>query len=254
MVFPLIGKTMVMLKMKEKIDRATHVDSPILIYGEPGTGKQLVAQTVHQQSDRADGPFVMVTSDHFQEAFDNCLSCSTQRFSEEGCMNFEEGCTDFEAARGGVLFIDEITRFPSTCQAKLLRSIEQRKSKRASRERELSDFRLVVSTNKPPQESVEQNTLREDLYYQLAIITIQVPALRERKEDIPLLVHHFLERLCTEQDLPIPSVESDLMEKMVEYPWPGNVEQLQGCLAEMLEADPPKTTLSEQDFHLQVTQ
>ena len=249
-MFPLIGKTATMLQVMEKIERAAKVDTPILIFGEQGTGKQLVAETIHQQSCRADGPFVVVSSDHLRDVPGSCLPCVLRKLADKGCVNFEEGCDNFEYARGGTLFIDEINRFPNTCQAKLLMSIEQRNGKDPKDREELSDFRLIVATSKPPIECIEQNTLREDLYYQLAIITIQLPALRERKEDIPALVHHFLDKLCAARRQSMPSLEENLMKRFIKHPWPGNVEQLQNCLTCMVTSDEERTVLTEQHFPL----
>lgn len=236
-VSPLIGKTTEMLQVLDKIGRAARADSPVLICGEPGTGKRLAAQVIHQKSSHAAKPFLVVPGgEAYYETQNDRLPCGLKKSATECCVLFD-------AVRDGTLVLHEITRFPNLCQAKLLKKLEERHKKNSLHDRSSSDFlgdekpsdfRVMVTTSRPPLESVEQGTLREDLYYPLSIVTIQLPPLRERKSDIPHLVHYFLDELCTVRGRTVPVVGEELMNYWIEHPWPGNIAQLRDCLTKLM--------------------
>ena len=195
----------------------------MLIHGEQGSGKKFVAEKIHRQSRRRAGPLAMIRT---EPIMDPC-------WEEE--LFGTPGRGGFAAAQGGSLLIEEITQMPRTCQAMLLEIAEDRQSVvpeyQSNRHR---GFRLMATTRYDPSESVKRGTMREDLYYRLAVITIRVPPLRERREDTPMLIHQLLKEICEELGKPVPSVSTRLMDSLVNHPWPGNARQLGECLGEMV--------------------
>jgi two-component system response regulator AtoC len=239
-VQPLLGKSPAMLKVFDRIRRAAQVDSPVLIWGEEGTGKTLVAETIHRQSRRAGGPFVVVRAERIADASmeEDLFAPSEWPFE----LAPAEWPGQVESAQGGTLLIDEITGVPRTCQAKLLAAAEGRYGPGSEYSGEPPfDFRLMATSRHEPSESVERGTVREDLYYRLAVVTIRVPSLRERTEDIPWLVRHMLAELSAARDKPVPSVEPELMRYLVEQPWPGNLDELRQCLDTLVAAEDAET-------------
>jgi len=229
-----------MLKVLDRIRRAAQVDSPVLIWGEEGTDKTLIAETIHRQSRRARRPFVVVRPKETPEALvEEEMPGSPERPAEA----VAPACRGHLAsAQGGTLLIDEITELPRTCQAKLLEAAEGRRSAGSEHSNgQQLEFRLMATTRHEPSESVERGAVRADLYYRLAVVTIRAPSLRERREDIPCLVRHFLAERSRQRDKPVPRVDPELMRYFVEHPWPGNVRQLRDWLNMMLLAEDPET-------------
>jgi DNA-binding NtrC family response regulator len=222
-----------MIKVRDRIRRAALVDSPVFIWGEAGTGKTDVAQTIHQQSRRADGPFIIMRPDALRAGGVRAEAADAGGQSAEPAISTYG--SRLKAARGGTLLIDEITRLSRTWQAKLLEAAEGRpRAVPRDPEPKPGDFRVMATSRHEPSESMDRGLVREDLYYRLAVVTIRVPSLRERKEDIVPLVEGILAEICADRDRPVPTVAPDLMEYLEEKPWPGNISQLRECLEKVV--------------------
>jgi DNA-binding NtrC family response regulator len=219
-------------KMAAVLDMVERVaDSPatVLINGESGTGKDLLARALHFSSARRDGPFVPV----------NCAAIP-ENLIESELFGYARGAfTDarqskhglFIAARGGTLFLDEVGEMPMALQSKLLRAIEDKKIRPLGATEETPvDVRIVAATNADLEEAIEKGRFRLDLYYRLSTMTLTVPPLRERPDDIPLLIRHFLSRVCAESGRPVPKIDPPAMARLLRYPWPGNARELQNAI------------------------
>jgi DNA-binding NtrC family response regulator len=223
----LILKSMAMLDVVRRIGRAAQVDSPVFIWGEKGVGKKLVAETIHCWSRRRPGPLVTVSTESMTDPQldEKLFGTSTQ----SGALT---------AANGGSLLVDGITGLSRRAQAKLLHAAEDGYfGRRSIGAGQAPNFRLMATSPRKLSESVERGTVREDLYYWLSVVNIHVPPLRERKEDIPLLVQQVLGELCAARAKAVPDVEPELMRYLAERPWPGNAWELRECLEAMLETE-----------------
>ena len=225
-----------MLEAARRIERAGRADSPVLIWGEDGTGKKLVAETIHRRSRRADAPLVVLATE----------KCRGQS-AEDELFGTAEQPGRLAAAAGGTLLIDEITGLSPTGQAKLLDAAEGRYLAELQDSAGQSiDSRLMVTTRHEIAESVKRGALREDLYYRLAVVTIRIPPLRQRKEDIPGLVEQMLNEICAAGDRPVPAVAPELMQYLIERPWHGNGQELRDCLDAILaEGDADVLTMNQ---------
>jgi DNA-binding NtrC family response regulator len=215
----------------------------VLIEGESGTGKELVARALHNLSNRAKGKFVAV---HCAALPGNLLE--SELFGHErGAFTgaFERRLGRFEQADGGTLFLDEIGEINPETQVKLLRLLGERTFERVGGGSSISaDVRLVAATNKHMETLVAEGKFRDDLFYRLNVVRIHMPALRERREDIPLMVQAFLKQSCQENDKPLRELTSDAMNRLMEYPWPGNVRELRAAVDHgVVLATGPKITL-----------
>ncbi len=225
----LVGQSPPMLKLFETIVHVAQSDATVLITGETGTGKELVARTIHARSPRGYSPFIAI----------NC-GAFTEHLLESELFGHEKGAfTDakytkkgrLEMAHGGTLFLDEVGDISMKMQIDLLRVLETHEFTRVGGTASLaSDFRVIAATNQDLLDGIRQKTFRQDLYYRLNVVHIQVPPLRERLEDIPLLTHHFLRRYATETNKKIDSIEPAALEAMRRYPWPGNVRELENAV------------------------
>ncbi len=224
---PLICRSAAMREVARRIERAAQADSPVLIWGEEGVGKKMVATTIHNRSRRRDRPMLVVPTAHEPE-----------RDMEEELFGSAEHAGRLADAAGGTLLIDEIAGLPLTVQARLLHATETRyvAGARHAIGRPV-DFRLKATTCREPAKCVERRVLRRDLYYRLAVITIRVPALRERREDIPALVRRLIAEVCAVRNRPAPAVDPALMQYFIESPWPGNGRQLRECIEAAIEDD-----------------
>ncbi len=229
----LVGRSKAMLDVFDQARRAALADSTVLIRGESGTGKELIAEAVHQNSPRKNGPFVTVNMAAVPENLVESELFGHVRGAFTGVTTARQG--RFEAAHGGTIFIDEIGDFALTSQAKLLRVLESRCVTPIGSNDDLSvDVRVVAATSRNLEERVEANEFREDLYYRLNVVVIQLPPLRQRRDDIPLLVNHFLNQLCAANDKPDMWIEPGLMKFFQQFSWPGNVRQLRNCLESLV--------------------
>ncbi len=229
----IIGNSKPMLQVFDQARRAALVDSTVLVTGESGTGKELIAEAIHQNSPRKDGPFVTVNMAAVPENLVESELFGHVKGAFTGATGARTG--RFEAANDGTLFIDEIGDFALASQAKLLRVLENHTiTPIGSNDDRAVNVRVVAATSRNLEEMVEDQDFREDLYYRLNVVTIQLPPLRQRREDIPLLVSHFLRSLCESAGKPELEIDPQLMHFLETYEWPGNVRQLRNCLESMV--------------------
>ena len=227
-----------------KIEQIAPVSSTVIIEGESGTGKELVAQAIHKLSPRRGKPFIAVNAGALPESLIESELFGHEKGAFTGATERRIG--RFELADTGTLFLDEIGEIPPSTQVKLLRVLEERKLTRVGGTAQIAiDVRVVAATNRPLRDSVEEGRFRADLYYRLNVLSMYLPPLRERPEDIPLLVRRFIKEFSSQHDRPFHGISAEAMEIMMTYPWPGNVRELRNCLeraaalstGEVIEAD-----------------
>ena len=225
----IVGRSDKMRQILATVEKVSATDSSVLIYGESGTGKELVARAIHNQSPRASGPFVRINCGSMPRELVESELFGHEKGSFTGATRLKKG--RFELAEGGTVFLDEIGDVPLETQVNLLRVLQEKEFDRVGGERTLqADVRVVAATNRVLKEMVDGGTFREDLYYRLEVIPITLPPLRERRDDIPLLVAHFLAKKCREMNLPLRRLTSEAMAVMCNYPWPGNVRELENII------------------------
>jgi DNA-binding NtrC family response regulator len=229
----LIAQSEVMLRVFDQTWRAAQTDSTVLIVGESGTGKELIAEAVHRNSPRSSGPFVTVNMAAIPENLVESELFGHVRGAYTGATVDREG--RFQSAHGGTLFIDEVGDFHLGSQAKLLRALENGVvSPVGSNKEETVDVRVVAATSRDLFQMLQTGQFREDLFYRLNVVALQLPPLRDRREDIRLLVQAFLMEFCEQLGRPLLKIEPDLMRYLESYDWPGNVRQLRNCLESMV--------------------
>jgi two-component system response regulator PilR (NtrC family) len=225
----IIGKSQPMQQVYELIQLAAPAKSNILILGESGTGKELVAKAIHHHSRRADGAFVTVNSGSMPADLLESNLFGHVRGAFTGAVTSKKGL--FELADGGSIFFDEIGNIPLETQSKLLRVIQEREFMRLGGLETIKvDVRIIAATNAELEANVQQGQFREDLYYRLNVITVTLPPLRKRSEDIPLLAQTFLERYARENEKSIREIAPRAMELLLDYHWPGNVRELENAV------------------------
>jgi two-component system response regulator PilR (NtrC family) len=222
----IIGKSKPMQEVYDLIEKVAASKVNVLVTGESGTGKELVAKAIHYNSDRHDKPFVAINCGAIPENLLESELFGHEKGAFTGAVQQKAGL--FEVADGGTLFLDEIAELPPLMQVKLLRVLQEHEFRRVGGTRNLKvDVRLVAATNKDLGEAVAAEVFREDLYYRLNVIQIALPPLRERREDIPLLVEHFLEKLTGQTGRQAPD---SVMRKLLDYNWPGNIRELENAI------------------------
>jgi PAS domain S-box-containing protein len=230
----IVGTSPAMVEVKNLALKAAQTNAPVLVIGESGTGKELFAHAIHYASERRIQPFIRL----------NCAAIPKDLLESE-LFGYEPGAFTgagnkgkpgkFELAHRGSIFLDEISDLPLDMQPKLLRVLEEKEMERLGGTRlTKSDFRLIAATNANLENLVERGTFRKDLYYRLNVLPIQIPPLRDRKEDIPLLADHFIQRLSREMGTQTVSVSPEVMQIFLDYPWPGNVRELSNILERVL--------------------
>jgi len=225
----IVGTSESMIKVFDKIIKVAQSDSSVLVYGESGTGKELVARAIHFQSNRKEGPFVKVNCGALAEGVLESELFGHERGSFTGAMKRRHG--RFELANKGSIFLDEIGDVPIPTQVKLLRVLQERELERVGGEETLTvDVRVIAATNKNLMAMVEDGKFREDLYYRLNIIPLELPPLRQRLEDIPILVEHFLRKKSSQLNKEQPSVSEKAIQELKNYSWPGNVRELENVI------------------------
>ena len=225
----IIGKSDCMQIIYDKLEVISVTDSNVLIEGETGTGKDLIARTIHYNSMRKDKPFVKINCAAIPENLLESELFGYKKGAFTGAVMDKMG--KFEAADGGTIFLDEIGDMPLSLQAKILRVIEEREFERLGEvETRKVDVRVIAATNRPLKELVEQGKFRMDLYYRLNVVRIRLPALRERAEDIPLLLDHFIEVFNKKFNKKVKGVEQKVMDFLLDYSWPGNVRELENVI------------------------
>jgi DNA-binding NtrC family response regulator len=218
-----------MQEVLELAARVAPLDTTVLVYGESGTGKEFVVRLIHDQSPRAGGPFVSVNCAALTETLLESELFGHARGAFTGAVRDKAGL--FEVASGGTLFLDEIGEVAPTIQAKLLRALQEREIRRVGSERTIKvNARVVAATNRELKAAVAAGTFREDLYFRLAGFTITVPPLRDRREDVPALVHEFLRRASQRVKKDVRNISADAMTAIVNYSWPGNVRELESAI------------------------
>ncbi|MHC5079078.1 MAG: sigma-54-dependent transcriptional regulator [Planctomycetota bacterium] len=225
----MIGKSEAMKKISEVIDRVTSLPSSVLITGESGTGKELVARAIHDRGQRAKAPFVPINCAAIPETLLESELFGHVKGSFTGATDNKEGL--LRTAGEGTIFLDELGEMPLAVQAKLLRAIENREIQPVGSTRRIPiKARIIVATNKNLKEEAEAKRFREDLYYRLAVVDIPVPPLRDRKEDIPLLVNHFVEKYNRDLSRAIHGASSAALRLLTGYAWKGNVRELSNVI------------------------
>jgi len=225
----IIGCSPAINNLKETIRTVASTGSTILIHGESGTGKELVARAVHTCSQRDGQPFVSVNCGAFPETLLETELFGYMKGAFTGATQNKQGL--FEVASAGTIFLDEIAEMSLAMQVKLLRALQERTIRPVGGTSEIPvDVRVIAATNRNLQEMVEQKTFREDLYYRISVIPIEVPPLRSRQEDIPLLANHFLKRYAPAAGKSILRISDDSIEALTAYDWPGNVRQLENTV------------------------
>jgi len=225
----IIGKSKPMQEVYRTLEKVAPTDSSVLIYGESGTGKELIARAIHKLSPRKDKPFIRVNCGALVETLLESELFGHEKGAFTGAVKRKKG--RFELAHQGSIFLDEIGDISANMQLKLLRVLQEKEFERVGSEETIHvDVRIMAATNKNLSELVQQDKFREDLYYRLHIIPIYLPPLRERKEDIPLLVNHFLKKLTSELNKPAKQITESVMERFISYHWPGNIRELENVL------------------------
>jgi DNA-binding NtrC family response regulator len=225
----MVGDSPTMREVRRLIERVADTDATILILGESGTGKELVAREIHTRSRRAAQPLIAVDCAAIPADLLESEFFGHERGAFTGAVRRRKG--SFELAHGGTLFLDEVGNMALDLQAKLLRALQEREIQPVGGERRIPvDVRIVAATNRNLTEAVRQGTFRADLYYRLNVVPIQLPPLRERTEDIPLLVRHFLAKYAGKLDRRVDDVDAAAMTVLTSYPWPGNVRELAAAI------------------------
>ena len=229
----MIGESAPMLNVKDMIEKVAPTNARVLITGENGTGKELVARQLHDLSPRSQGPFIEV----------NCAAIPSELI-ESQLFGHEKGAFtsaikqrkgDFELADGGTLFLDEIGDMSLSAQAKVLRALQENKIVRVGGEKEIPvNVRILAATNKNLKAEIEKGNFREDLYHRLSVIVIQVPPLRERKDDIPLLVESFVSLIAQDMGKAAPTFEPEAIEALQQYQWTGNIRELHNIVERLV--------------------
>jgi DNA-binding NtrC family response regulator len=229
----LIGESESIREVLVQVEQIAPVSSTVLIEGESGTGKELVARAIHRLSPRRNKPFIAVNVGALPETLLESELFGHEKGSFTGAAERRLG--RFELANAGTIFLDEIGDIPLPTQVKMLRVLEERVLTRVGGVQEIPvDVRVVAATNSPLREAVEQGTFRADLFYRLNVLRIYLPPLRERQDDIPVLVRRFVRELTRQHDRPFHGISAEALQLLVEYPWPGNVRELRNLVESMV--------------------
>ena len=231
--YEIVGDSLQIDQIHNLIDKVAPTDARVLITGENGTGKELVAHHLHQKSNRSGSPFVEV----------NCAAIPSELIESELFGHIKGAFTSaikdrpgkFEIANGGTLFLDEVADMSLAAQAKVLRALQENRIQRVGGDKDIKvDVRVIAATNKQLIKEIEEGKFREDLYHRLAVILIKVPPLKERKNDIPLLVDYFVQNLRAEQGLDSKTFSNSAIERLMDYPWTGNIRELRNVVERLL--------------------
>jgi DNA-binding NtrC family response regulator len=246
----IVARSPKMQEVLATVDRVASTNSTVLLGGESGVGKDLIARAIHEKSRRAAGPFIKINSTAIPENLLESELFGYEKGAFTGASNSKPG--KFELADKGTLFLDEIGDVPPVTQVKLLRVLQEREFERLGGTRTIKvDVRLIAATNRDLREALEQGTFREDLYYRLNVVPIDIAPLRQRKEDIPDLVNLFIARFADDSGKPVDGITPEAMQILVNYHWPGNVRELQNII-ERACALAKGTVLKVEDIHLDV--
>ena len=229
LISSIIGCAPPMMELLEMIKYVAPTEATVLVAGESGTGKELVAESLHRNSERRDGPFVKVNCAALAESLLESELFGHEKGAFTGADRRREG--KFVQADGGTLFLDEIGETSQAMQVKLLRVLQEQELQRVGGEETVKiDVRIIAATNRDLEEEVKNNAFREDLYYRLNVVMLTVPPLRERREDIPLLVDHFVKKFAEKNRRSVECITPVCMDLLCRYPWPGNVRELENAI------------------------
>jgi DNA-binding NtrC family response regulator len=248
----IVGRSKKMQEVLALVERVAPTNSTVLIGGESGVGKDLIARAIHQNSRRAPGPFIKINSTAIPDTLFESELFGFERGAFTGALASKPG--KFELADKGTLFLDEIGDVPAAIQVKLLRVLQEREFERLGGTKTLKvDIRMIAATNRDLRAALEEGTFREDLYYRLNVVPIDVPPLRERKEDIPDLVNHFLARFAADSEKEIEGITPAALDALMEYHWPGNIRQLENSVERAVALSAGRM-IDEKDIHLDTRQ
>ncbi len=229
----LVGVSDAMKAIGRAIEKVAVTDSSVFIAGESGTGKELVAHAIHKLSKRVDGPFIKVNCGAITDTLLESELFGHERGAFTGAVKQKLG--RFELAHGGTLFLDEIGDVTPAMQVKLLRALQEKQFDRVGGERTITvDVRIVTATNRELKKAVDAGEFREDLYYRLNVVPIELPPLRDRRDDIPRLVEHFIEKLGPRTNPQVRSIADEALGRLMAYRWPGNVRELENAIEQSL--------------------
>jgi two-component system nitrogen regulation response regulator NtrX len=247
--FDIIGQSEPIQRIHKTIDKVAPTEARVFVTGPNGSGKELVARWLHAKSNRANGPFVEV----------NCAAIPAELIESE-LFGHEKGAFTsaikqrigkFEQANEGTLFLDEIGDMSLAAQAKVLRALQENRITRVGGEKDIKvNVRIIAATNKDIQDEIKQNRFREDLYHRLSVILIQVPSLKERKDDIPLLVNHFLEQIAEEYGSPKKEIEKQALDYLQQQAWTGNIRELKNVVERLVIMSDKKITLEDAKLYV----
>lgn len=229
----IVGASPPMQKVFRWIERVARSESTVMIYGESGTGKELVARAIHARSARRDGPFIRVNCGALPESLLDSELFGHEKGAFTGAERRRRG--RFELAHGGTLFLDEVSTISQTTQVRLLRVLQEREIERVGGEETIPvDVRIIAATNTTPHELLANEGFRDDLFYRLHVVPITLPPLRERREDIPLLVQHFIQKLRDRTGSRATGIADAALARLTAYDWPGNVRELENVIERAL--------------------
>ncbi len=230
---PIIGNSQGLMELMGIINQVSQTTASVLIIGESGTGKELIANEIHYNSPRREKPYIKINCGAIPEPLIESELFGHEKGAFTGAISRKIG--RFEQAHGGTLLLDEIGELNLAMQVKLLRVLQEKEFERVGGVQKVqADVRIIAATNRNLNEMIREGTFREDLYYRLNVIPIQVPSLRERKEDIPLLIHHFIDHFSKMTRKGPIKIQREAMEKLIQYPWPGNIRELENVIERMI--------------------
>ncbi len=225
----MIGNSASIRRLKQDIEKIANTRGTVLLTGESGTGKELAARAIHELSNRAKGPYIRINCAAIPESLLEAELFGHEKGAFTNAIARREGM--FELAHGGTILLDEITEIDPSMQAKLLRVLQEREIMRLGGKKTISvDVRIIATTNLDLKAEVREGRFKEDLYYRLNVIPLHIAPLRERAEDIPELVEHFVRRAARENDRPVPEISPEAMQRLCAHPWPGNIRELENSL------------------------
>ena len=244
----LLGQSAAMEQVRKLIGKLSRSQAPVYISGESGTGKELAARLIHQQGPRGDHPFIAVNCGAIPQELMESELFGHKKGSFTGASSDKEGL--FQSADGGTLFLDEIADLPLQMQVKLLRAIQEKRIRPIGSQQEVPvDVRIISATHKLLADMVKSGEFRQDLFYRINVIELPLPPLRERSDDIPLLTQHFLTRISRQNQIKKPAISSKALRRLTEYPFPGNIRELENILERSVTLC-DSGTLQAEDLHL----